>query len=84
VVGAGNAAVAARPEEVLPVVERLGNVRLRAMTLGKIADMLSARGELDQALAMWRESLAVFVRLAEPGLIASARKKIARFEARRD
>jgi hypothetical protein len=39
-----------RREEELPVYERLGDVRERAVTWGKIADVFQARGELDEAL----------------------------------
>ena len=44
-----------RREEELPVYEKLGDVRSRAVTLGKIADVLYARGELDEALRIRRE-----------------------------
>ena len=48
-----------RREEMLPVYERLGDVRERAVTMGKIADLLQARGELDQAVEMYKKSLAL-------------------------
>ena len=55
-----------RREEELPVYERLGDVRARAVTLGKIADILQARGQLDEALRIYREeALPVFERLGE-------------------
>jgi phosphopentomutase len=44
-----------RQEEELPVYERLGDVRARAVTLGKIADVYQARGQLDEALRIRRE-----------------------------
>jgi hypothetical protein len=72
-----------RREEQLPIYERLGDVRSRAITLGKIADVLATRGEIDGALAMWSESLAVFEQLGELGLIAIARQRTVRLEARR-
>ncbi len=34
----------------LPVYEKLGDVRAKAVTMGKIADILQARGQLDEAL----------------------------------
>jgi hypothetical protein len=53
-----------RREEALPVLERLGDIRARAITLGQIADILQARGELDEALRIRREEeLPVFERL---------------------
>jgi predicted O-methyltransferase YrrM len=53
-----------RREEQLPVYERLGDVRSRAVALGKIADVLQARGELDEALRLFRhEVLPVFARM---------------------
>jgi tetratricopeptide (TPR) repeat protein len=51
-------------DEQLPVYERLGDVRERAVTWGKIADVLFARGELDEALRIYRdEQLPVYERL---------------------
>ncbi len=53
-----------RREELLPVYERLDDVRARAVILGKIADVLQARGELDEALRIRREEeLPVYERL---------------------
>ncbi len=53
-----------RREEELPVYERLGDVRSKAVTQGKIADVLQARGELDEALRIRREEqLPVYERL---------------------
>jgi phosphopentomutase len=55
-----------RRDELLPVFERLGVVRERAVTLGKIADVLAARGELDEPLRIRREEeLPVYERLGE-------------------
>ena len=39
-----------RREEQIPVFERLGDVRSLAITRGKIADIVQARGDLDEAL----------------------------------
>ena len=36
----------------MPVYERLGDLRSRAVTLGKIADVLAGRGELEEALCI--------------------------------
>jgi hypothetical protein len=44
-----------RREEVLPVFERLGDLRERAMTMGKIADILQQRGETEEALRIHLE-----------------------------
>jgi hypothetical protein len=55
-----------RREEQLPVFDRLGDVRERAVTLGKVADVLEARGELDEALRIRREEeLPVYDRLGD-------------------
>ena len=55
-----------RREEELPVYERLGDVRSRAVTLGQIADVLAARGETDEALRIRREEeLPVYERLGD-------------------
>jgi phosphopentomutase len=37
-----------RQEEELPVYERLGDVSSKAITMGKIADILQARGQQHQ------------------------------------
>lgn len=48
------------------VFERLGDVREKAVTMGKIADILQARGELDEALRIRRQDqLPVFERLGD-------------------
>jgi tetratricopeptide (TPR) repeat protein len=55
-----------RREEELPVFERLGDVRSRAITLGKIADILQARGQFDDSLRILREEVApVYERLGD-------------------
>jgi hypothetical protein len=55
-----------RQEEELPVYERLGDVRERALTVGNIADILVSRGDLDAALRIRQEEeLPVFERLGD-------------------
>jgi len=55
-----------RREEQLPVYERLGDVRSRALTMGHIADILYSRGDLDEALRIRREEeLPVYERLGD-------------------
>ena len=55
-----------RREEELPVFERLGDVRSKAVTMGKIADIHQARGEFDEALRIRREEeLPVYERLRD-------------------
>jgi 3',5'-cyclic AMP phosphodiesterase CpdA/tetratricopeptide (TPR) repeat protein len=55
-----------RRDEVLPVVERLGDVRAKAVTMSQIADILQARGQLDEALRIHRgEVLPVVERLGD-------------------
>ncbi len=52
--------------QALPAFERLGDVRERAVTLGKIADVLQARGQLDEALRIRQEEqLPVYERLGD-------------------
>jgi tetratricopeptide (TPR) repeat protein len=52
--------------EVLPVFEKLGDVRSRAVTMGKIADILQARGQLDEALRIREEEqLPVYEKLGD-------------------
>ncbi|MBK7760422.1 MAG: tetratricopeptide repeat protein [Deltaproteobacteria bacterium] len=67
-----------RREEELPVYERLGDVRGKAVTLGKIADVLQARGQLDEALRIRREEeLPVYERLGDVRSKAVTMGKIA-------
>ena len=75
-----------RREEELPVYERLGDVRSRAVTVGKIADIFQARGDLDEALRIRREEqLPVYERLGDVRSRAVAMGKIADiFQARGD
>jgi len=67
-----------RREEELPVYERLGDVRARAVTMGKIADILQSRGELDEALRIRREEeLPVYERLGDVRELLVARANMA-------
>ncbi len=55
-----------RRDEQLPVFEKLGDVRLRTVTLGKMADVFQARGDLDEALRIRRdEQLPVFEKIGD-------------------
>jgi phosphopentomutase len=48
------------------VYERLGDVRTKAITMGNIADILQARGQLDEALRIYQEeALPVYERLGD-------------------
>ena len=52
--------------EAMEIDERLGDVYSRAVTMGRIADVLRARGELDEALRIRREDqLPAFERLGD-------------------
>ncbi len=63
---------------MLPVFERLGDVRSRAVTMGQIADILQGRGETDEALRIRREEeLPVFERLGDVRERAVTLQKIA-------
>jgi tetratricopeptide (TPR) repeat protein len=65
-IGELDEALRIRQEEELPVYERLGDVRERAVTLGKIADVYQARGQLDEALRIRQEEeLPVYERLGD-------------------
>jgi tetratricopeptide (TPR) repeat protein len=53
-------------EEALPVYERLGDVRSKAVAMGQIADILQAQGQLDEALRIHQEeALPVYERLGD-------------------
>ena len=53
-------------EQVMPVFERLGDLRAKAVTMGRIADILQASGQLNEALRIRKEEqLPVYERLGE-------------------
>ena len=61
----------------MPVYERLGDVREKAVTMGKVADILQARGQLDEALRIRKEEeLPVYERLGAVREKAVAQWKI--------
>ena len=67
-----------RREEALPVYEKLGDVRERAVTMGKIADVLQARGELEEALRIRREEeLPVYEKLGDVRSLLVGRANLA-------
>jgi tetratricopeptide (TPR) repeat protein len=64
--------------DLIPVLERLGDVRGKAITQGQIADILKDRGELDEALRIHREEeLPVYERLGDVRGKAVTLRKIA-------
>jgi len=76
--GEPQAALQVLKERVLPVFERLGDVRSRAIAMGSVADILEQRGELDEALRIRREEeLPVYERLGDVRLRAMAMGGIA-------
>ena len=67
-----------RQQEQLPVFERLGDTRERAVALGKIADILAQRGQLDEALRIHQqEELPVYEQLGDIHGQAISRTNIA-------
>jgi tetratricopeptide (TPR) repeat protein len=52
-------------EERLAIFDRLGDVRSRAITLGRIARIYTGKGDYDRALAMYQEALTAFERLGD-------------------
>jgi hypothetical protein len=66
------------------VYERLGDVRSKAITMGKIADIRQARGELDEAIRIrMQEVLPVFERLGDVREVIVARVNTALVLAQR-
>jgi hypothetical protein len=62
----------------MPVYERLGDVRSRAVTMGYIADILQARGELEEALRIRQEEeMPVYERLGAVRGLLVTRWKVA-------
>ena len=83
--GEWNKALSIRTEEQLPVYERLGDERSKAVTQGKIADILQARGKLDEALRIrTEEELPVYERLGDVREKAVALFKIAQIETQQN
>jgi hypothetical protein len=67
-----------RREEEVPVYERLGDERARAITMGQIADILQGRGETDEALRIRREEeVPVYERLGDVCSLAVTLQQIA-------
>jgi tetratricopeptide (TPR) repeat protein len=60
--------------------EALGDKRSGAVTLGQIARLLAAKGEMDQALKLHQERLAIFEALGDPDSIAHTLWSIAKIE----
>src|SRR5258708_37051363 len=71
---------------VVTIFEKLGDVRELAITKGKIADILYARGDLDAALKIrTEEELPTYEKLGDRRRVAVAKGKIADIlEARGD
>lgn len=64
--------------EVLPVFERLDDLRWKAFVMSKIADILQVRGEVEDALRIWKdEVLPVFERLDDKHSKAATMGQIA-------
>jgi hypothetical protein len=74
-----------RRDDELPVYERLGDVRSKAVTMGYIADILQSRGELEEAERIRREELLpVYERLGDVRELLVGRAKLAMTLLRRD
>jgi hypothetical protein len=71
--------------EVLPVYDKLGDVRSRAVTMGYIADILRDRGELDEALRIRQEEeLPVYDKLGDVRSLLIGRANLAMLLWQRD
>ena len=76
--GQTDEALRIRREEELPIYERLGDVRGKAVAMAKIADILVLRGQTDEALRIRREDeLPVYERLGDVRSKAVAMGRIA-------
>jgi hypothetical protein len=65
------------------VYEKLGDVRSIALTQGKIADILQARGQLDEALVLHAQRLPVAQAMGDIDSIAHIRFSMARLRLER-
>ncbi|MCV6637066.1 hypothetical protein, partial [Candidatus Albibeggiatoa sp. nov. NOAA] len=66
-----------RQQEELPVYERLGDVRSKAVTMGQIADILQSRGQLDEALSTQENVLKICEQLNDTQGLLVTKTKIA-------
>jgi hypothetical protein len=65
-------------EFALPMFKRIGNTRSVAVAYGRIADILQARGQLDEVLNIWQtEQLPVYEKLGDVRSKALTMGKIA-------
>ena len=72
-------AVRIRREEEIPVYERLGDARAAAITKGRVAAVLEARGELAEALRIRTEQeIPVYERLGDRQSLAAASAQVKR------
>ena len=72
-------------ETVLPLFESLGDVRSRAVTMGKIADILQARGQLDEALRIrHEEELPIYESLGDVQSLLVGKTNLALLLLKRD
>jgi tetratricopeptide (TPR) repeat protein len=69
-------------DEALAAYELLGDKRSGAVTLGEIARLFSAKGEVDRALELHEESLAIARTLGDQDSIAHTLWAIAQIELR--
>ena len=60
----------------------MGEERARAITLGDIARLLAAKGDVDQALKLHQEKLAIVEALGDPDSIAHTLWSVAQIELR--
>lgn len=70
-------------EGALPLAERMGDERAKAVTQGRIADILQARGELDAALSLHDQRLPVAQQMSDIDSIAHIRYAMARIRLQR-
>ena len=76
--GAIDAALRARREEQLPLLERPGDSRARAEAMSKVARLLQAAGDSDQAVSVLRDEVVpAFDRIGDTHEKASAAKQVA-------
>lgn len=71
-------ALALLQEEVLPIVEQLGDVREKAVKMGYIADILARRCEVEAALRIrYEEELPVYEQLGDVHALLVTRANLA-------
>ncbi|MEO5353109.1 MAG: tetratricopeptide repeat protein [Magnetococcus sp. XQGC-1] len=80
--GEGEMALRLLEDEILPLLEKLGDIPSHATTMGDIAGILQAQGKLDEALRIYEAQLPIFEQQGDRLSCASTMSNIADIRAK--